>query len=258
MKILIVEDDNVSRHLLRHIVESQPDYEVIEASNGKDAWTLLQRGLQPDLCLLDIHMPEMDGIELLRRIRGDTHRKDTKVILCSSINERATIAQAAALSINYYILKPYAKQLILEQIGKVAKHLESHAELGSAAATRERLGISLGTYSAMLKLLAEDIVKAVQAMRETLMAEDHKLTTGKLYRLKGASLNLGVTSVFSLICEVETALEAINPVAPGQPVVAESAGRKTYTLSAPHSQVVVKKLTELEKEAQRLLASSNA
>lgn len=255
MKILIVEDDNVSRRLLRHIVESQPDHEVIEASNGVDAWNLLQQGLQPDLCLLDIQMPEMDGLELLRRIRGDTRRKGTKVILCSSINERATIAQAIALSINYYILKPYVKHLILEQIGKVAEQLESRSELGSAAETRERLGISMGTYSAMLKMLADEVVKSVQAMRKTLKAGDHKSTAGKLCRLKGASLNLGITNVFSLICEVEAALEAINSVALDQPVLAESAGRKTHTLSATHSQLVVKKLAELEEEAQRLLSS---
>ena len=68
MKILIAEDDELSRMLLRDILEKEPGYEVIEAADGQAAWKLLEDGLTPDLCILDVMMPFLDGIGLLKKI----------------------------------------------------------------------------------------------------------------------------------------------------------------------------------------------
>ena len=68
-KILIVDDSFVMRALLRGIVTSDPDLEVAgEATNGLEALQQI-RGIAPDLVLLDIEMPHMDGIECLKRLR---------------------------------------------------------------------------------------------------------------------------------------------------------------------------------------------
>ena len=116
MKILIAEDDAVLRLLLRKILASQPHWEVLEAASGLVAWDLLQDGPLPDLCILDIMMPDLGGLELLKKIRRDERLKVLKVILCSALKDRQTVIQAAALGIRQYILKPFTSEFVLQQV----------------------------------------------------------------------------------------------------------------------------------------------
>jgi hypothetical protein len=64
LRILIVEDDKTSRIVLRHILEALGDQEIYEAEDGLKAWEMLNGGLVPQLCFLDLNMPRMNGIEL--------------------------------------------------------------------------------------------------------------------------------------------------------------------------------------------------
>ncbi len=70
-RILIIDDDEISRTTLGEIFKAEPTWEIVEASNGQDALDRLCDGLRPDLCLVDLVMPEVGGIELIRRIRRD-------------------------------------------------------------------------------------------------------------------------------------------------------------------------------------------
>src|SRR4051812_26790195 len=117
MKILIAEDNAISQELLRKILVSR-GYEVVIAPDGRVAWDLLCQGLNPDLCILDIMMPIMSGLEVLQRIRKDNRFKRLKIILCSALRDRETIAQGATLGIEYYILKPFKPEIVLQQVEK--------------------------------------------------------------------------------------------------------------------------------------------
>jgi two-component system, chemotaxis family, chemotaxis protein CheY len=127
MKILVVEDDIVSRLLLRRILEKESSWEIIEAGNGRAAWDLLNEGLLPALCLLDVLMPEMSGIELLRRIRQEPRFKHLKAILCSALNDGGTVSQAAALSIDGYIVKPFTGAKVFEEVYKAVLPPQQHS-----------------------------------------------------------------------------------------------------------------------------------
>jgi DNA-binding NarL/FixJ family response regulator len=70
IRVLIADDQDIVRTGLRMILDAQPDIEVVgEAVDGRDALELARR-LRPDVCLFDIRMPELDGIELTRRLAG--------------------------------------------------------------------------------------------------------------------------------------------------------------------------------------------
>src|SRR5215831_9146817 len=90
-KILIVDDDPVTRLVLRKMLSSQADWEVLEAENGAVAWRLLESGQPVDLCIADVQMPELNGLELLKRIRSTEVLKTLKVILCTTLRDRTTI-----------------------------------------------------------------------------------------------------------------------------------------------------------------------
>jgi CheY-like chemotaxis protein len=131
MKILIAEDNAISQELLKKILVTR-GHEVIVAGDGRVAWDLLCQGLNPDLAILDIMMPAMSGLEVLQRIRKDNRMKRLKTILCSALRDRETIAQGATLGIEYYILKPFKPDLVLQQVEKalvaVAEQTEAALE----------------------------------------------------------------------------------------------------------------------------------
>jgi two-component system chemotaxis response regulator CheY len=107
MKFLIIDDDPVSRAALMDIIGPLPELEVREAGNGVEALAELRAGYKPDLCLLDLQMPDMGGLELLQRMRGNNEYRNLRVVVTSSTRDRKTIEALAKLQISGYLLKPF-------------------------------------------------------------------------------------------------------------------------------------------------------
>jgi DNA-binding response OmpR family regulator len=113
-KILIVEDDPDLSGLMKAVLE-KAGYLVACAANGADGILLNERN-DPDLILLDLHMPEMDGIATLRNIRERDDR--VVVVILTGYACPDTIRDAADLSVSEYLSKPFANQHLLGVIGK--------------------------------------------------------------------------------------------------------------------------------------------
>lgn len=104
-KVMIVEDSNVMRLVIRNMINTNPNLIVVKtASNGKEALELLP-STQPDLILLDLEMPEMGGLEFLRLARLKTR---AKIVVLSSIAIAGSTAasQARSLGADAVISKP--------------------------------------------------------------------------------------------------------------------------------------------------------
>jgi two-component system, chemotaxis family, chemotaxis protein CheY len=112
MKILIVDDSQFMRGVLRGILE-KGEYEVIEAQNGKQGMEMNEQE-KPDLILLDIIMPEMDGIDVLKKIG-----KQAKIIVISAIGQDKMVDEAKELGAIDYIVKPFDNEKVLETVQKV-------------------------------------------------------------------------------------------------------------------------------------------
>lgn len=102
-KIAIVEDDGVIRQMYRMKFESE-GFEVEVAENGKDGVALVQH-MKPDIILLDMHMPEMDGVSALTKIRAEKWGKDIPVIVLTNLGEEESPKNLRALGISGYIVK---------------------------------------------------------------------------------------------------------------------------------------------------------
>ncbi len=107
MKILLADDDKIERTALRELIGEQPNLEILEVENGQAALDTLCDGLKPDLCIFDIRMPHVDGLELLQRMRRDPLLRGLKVIMTSATRDKETILALAKLQIAGYLLKPY-------------------------------------------------------------------------------------------------------------------------------------------------------
>jgi two-component system, chemotaxis family, chemotaxis protein CheY len=98
-KILIVDDAVFMRVVIKDVLTTE-NYELIEAENGREALEKIETE-KPDLVLLDIIMPDMDGIAVLQKIGVST-----KVIVISSVGQEVMIKEAKRLGAMDYILKP--------------------------------------------------------------------------------------------------------------------------------------------------------
>jgi two-component system, chemotaxis family, chemotaxis protein CheY len=132
MNILVVDDDRVARFLLHRMLQSEFHCQIIEAADGLAAWELLQGGLVPDLCLLDIMMPRMDGLELLQRIRTTHRLRCMPVIMCTTVQERSKYIQATSLDIDDYLRKPFTQKRVVDQVRKALRLVD---DAGSKEAT---------------------------------------------------------------------------------------------------------------------------
>ncbi len=119
-RILTVDDETMNNKIIAHIMRDEPMYEIISVTSGKDALEILKEQ-DFDLILLDVRMPDMDGLETLKRIR-ENHQ--IPVILMTSDKMLDISAGFAELGCNDYITKPFLPLLIKEVIHTMTEHTE--------------------------------------------------------------------------------------------------------------------------------------
>ena len=112
-KILIAEDNPVISKALQLILE--PHYETIPAMNGKQAVEFAATQL-PDLILMDIMLPMMDGLEALKLIKENPTATTIPVILLSALSDYEDIRKGYSMGANYYITKPFTREELLNGI----------------------------------------------------------------------------------------------------------------------------------------------
>jgi two-component system KDP operon response regulator KdpE len=124
LKILVVDDEPPIRKLLRMGLTSQ-GYQVLEAPSGKTALELLAK--KPNLVILDLGLPDIDGLELLRRIR---HREDSlPVVVLSSRGDEAGKVAALDLGADDYVTKPFGMDELFARMRAALRHqLQVHGE----------------------------------------------------------------------------------------------------------------------------------
>jgi two-component system, OmpR family, KDP operon response regulator KdpE len=124
LKILVVDDEPPIRKLLRMGLTSQ-GYEVLDAPNGKTALELLAR--KPALVILDLGLPDMDGLELLRRIRS--REEGIAVVVLSSRGDEAGKVAALDLGADDYVTKPFGMDELFARMRAALRHqLQVHGE----------------------------------------------------------------------------------------------------------------------------------
>ncbi len=116
-KILIVDDSLTIRLVVTNAF--QPfDCIVCEAANGEEGLAVA-RSERPDLILLDLNMPVMDGIAMLKTLRADPELKSTPVIMLTAESDRENIFHITKLGVSDYILKPFSQSLLLERARRI-------------------------------------------------------------------------------------------------------------------------------------------
>ena len=116
--LMVVDDDQFMRGLLTRVLESA-DYEVVAVGSATEALSALRRR-PPDLIIMDVNLPDLNGIEVTRRLKLTTDHADIPVIMLTGQSERQTFVASRGAGAVDFIAKPFDRQILL---GKVSRHL---------------------------------------------------------------------------------------------------------------------------------------
>lgn len=136
MKVMVVDDEPDIVELLLLMLDGT-DYDIITASGGNDCLEKLKHDV-PDLILLDLIMPDLDGWEVLNRIRQDERLKSIPVVILTAKQLTADVAQKKAPHITEYIIKPVTKEGLISVIEDITS---SSRKLGDFIAAARKAGV---------------------------------------------------------------------------------------------------------------------
>lgn len=115
-RILVVDDDSVNLKMAEFFLKD--NYEVVAALSGSRALKFLEQNV-PDLILLDLHMPEMDGMEVLEKIQEMEHLRQVPVVFLTADDEEETEQKLLQAGAAGYVQKPFMSASLLQKIGQI-------------------------------------------------------------------------------------------------------------------------------------------
>ncbi len=116
-KILTVDDSKTVRIIVRKTFKSY-DCEILEAGNGVEGLALAAKAM-PDLILLDVTMPVMDGVEMLTKLKADPQLKGIPVMMLTAEGGRDHVLKIAKIGVRDYIVKPFEEDVLIEKAGRI-------------------------------------------------------------------------------------------------------------------------------------------
>jgi len=122
-RILIIDDLATMRHLIKKTLSDLGYKNLLDAENGERAWKVLEdshsSGSSIQLIIADWNMPELTGIDLLRRVRGHQGMHTTPFIMVTCEGEQENIMKAVDAGVSNYIIKPFAPKLLKDKLTQV-------------------------------------------------------------------------------------------------------------------------------------------
>lgn len=159
--ILIVDDMPQNLHLLGELL--QPLYQVRAANSGERALRVARTAPRPDLILLDVMMPGMDGHEVLRQLRADPATRDIPVIFVTALGDTVEEEQGLALGAVDYLAKPIVPPILL---ARVRAHVELVRARQRLATQNDWLEAEVRRRTAEIRLVQELCIRALTSLSE--------------------------------------------------------------------------------------------
>ncbi len=119
MKILVVDDMPLMRHVLINMLRQLDYKDIVEATDGLQALNILQNQMF-DLVITDLHMPKMDGITLLDNIRKDAELKNLPVLMVTCEDSSSTVKKAINAKVSGFIVKPFNMNVLSAKLTRLS------------------------------------------------------------------------------------------------------------------------------------------
>lgn len=211
--VLIVDDNQVNLNLLSTILQ-EVNYTVVTASSAEEALERI-RTQSPDIILLDVMMPDMDGFSLCRRLKQDDYFSDIPVIFLTSLSRKADIVEGFNAGGHDYIVKPFNRQ---ELLARVRNHIHLYDMLLenkrlirlSEDASRSKSEF-LASMSHEIRTPLNSIIGMAEVLAETPLSQEQRKYVS-IFRSAGESLLEIINDILDLskIEAGQTELESID------------------------------------------------
>lgn len=123
--ILVVDDDSDFRGIVTHVL-ARGGYDVVTAPDGLEGLRLFAE-VEPELVVLDGHLPDMDGFEVCRRMRATPLGAKVPILLCTVRSALTTVSAGLDAGATGYVLKPFEMEELLEKVGEALKASQKDA-----------------------------------------------------------------------------------------------------------------------------------
>ena len=119
MKLLVVDDSSTMRRIIKNILARLGYIDVLEGGDGLEGWAALDANPDVEMLITDWNMPEMNGLELVKKVRADARFKDLPIIMVTTEGGKAEVITALKAGVNNYIVKPFTPQVLKEKLAAV-------------------------------------------------------------------------------------------------------------------------------------------
>ncbi len=119
MKLLVVDDSSTMRRIIKNTLQRLGYDDILEAEHGLQAWELLDTIDDINILITDWNMPEMNGLDLVKKVRGDQRFVDIPIIMVTTEGGKAEVITALKAGVNNYIVKPFTPQVLKEKLEAV-------------------------------------------------------------------------------------------------------------------------------------------
>lgn len=226
IRALIIDDSPTDQKTLAHLLGEAFNCQVETASDGADGLhRLSQRRFA--VVFLDMVLPSMDGVAVLREIRGRAETAKVPVVIISGSGDPATVKSVLGMGVQDYILKPYNKERVVNRLAKAFKRLKAATKesAGGRAAGEKAPNVQSGVIDSELELKAQELIKdygqqffielidvfleeassRVARLREAVEKVDQDSWIREAHTLKSGCANIGATALADLAKEMELA-----------------------------------------------------
>jgi len=119
LKILVVDDSSTMRRIIKNTLARLNYKDVIEAENGVEAWAQMEENKDLGMLITDWNMPEMNGLELVKKVRASGDFNDLPIIMVTTEGGKTEVITALKAGVNNYIVKPFTPQVLKEKLSAV-------------------------------------------------------------------------------------------------------------------------------------------
>ena len=158
VRVLLVDDNKRIVNLLKEALTKEPDMEVAgTAADGEEALKLIEL-YKPDVVLLDLIMPKIDGLGVMEKLRNNTGYTP-KIIVVSAVSQESVTENAFELGAAYYILKPFDTRMVVNRTRAVALHDEKdHKVINTVFTNQQNAKKKMGNLEADVTNIIHEIV----------------------------------------------------------------------------------------------------
>ena len=119
MKLLVVDDSSTMRRIIKNTLQRLGHKDILEAEHGLEDWGLLEANSDINVLITDWNMPEMNGLELVKKVRAEQKYIDMPIIMVTTEGGKAEVITALKAGVNNYIVKPFTPQVLKEKLEDV-------------------------------------------------------------------------------------------------------------------------------------------